>query len=106
MNVEKHIKVTGSSKVSWKDAIVKTIEEASKTIDYLSSVKVLEQRAKINGNKISEYFVDLDLTFLNFITSKYAKLLYSQALLIEGFPIEDPVAYTNKVCQMMIDANK
>ena len=36
----------------------------------------------------------------------YADLLYTQALLIEGFPIEDPVAYTNKVCQMMIDANK
>ena len=42
---------------------IEAIEEASKTIDYLSSVKVLEQRAKINGNKISEYFVDLDLTF-------------------------------------------
>ena len=38
--------------------------EASKTIDYISSVKILEQRAKIDGNKISEYFVDLDLAFL------------------------------------------
>ena len=64
MNIEKHLIITGSSETSWKDAIVKAIEEASKTIDYLSSVKVLEQRAKINGNKISEYFVDLDLTFL------------------------------------------
>ena len=42
----------------------KTISEASKSIDYLSNVKILEQRAKIDGNKISEYFVDLDLTFL------------------------------------------
>lgn len=64
MDIEKHLIITGSSEISWKDAIVKAIEEASKTIDYLSSVKVLEQRAKINGNKISEYFVDLDLTFL------------------------------------------
>ena len=64
MDIEKHLIITGSSETSWKDAIVKTIEEASKTIDYLSGVKVLEQRAKINGNKISEYFVDLDLTFL------------------------------------------
>ena len=60
MDIEKHLIITGSSETSWKDAIVKAIEEASKTIDYLSSVKVLEQRAKINGNKISEYFVDLD----------------------------------------------
>ena len=61
--MEKHLLITGSSNTSWKDAIVKTIEEASKTIDYLSSVKVIEQRAKISGNKIEEYYVDLDLTF-------------------------------------------
>lgn len=64
MDIEKHLLITGSSNVSWKDAIVKTINEASKTIDYLSSVKVLEQRATIDGNKISEYFVDLDLGFI------------------------------------------
>lgn len=64
MDIEKHLIITGSSDVSWKDAIVKTISEASKSIDYLSSVKVLEQRAKIDGNKISEYLVDVDLSFL------------------------------------------
>lgn len=64
MDIEKHLIITGTSDVSWKDAIVKSINEASKTIDYLSSVKILEQRAKIDGNKISEYFVDLDLSFL------------------------------------------
>ncbi len=64
MDIEKHLIITGTSDVSWKDAIVKTISEASKTIDYLSGVKILEQRAKIDGNKISEYFVDLDLSFL------------------------------------------
>lgn len=64
MDIEKHLIITGTSEISWKDAIVKTINEASKTIDYISSVKILEQRAKIDGNKISEYFVDLDLTFL------------------------------------------
>ena len=64
MDIEKHLIITGTSEVSWKDAIVKTINEASKTIDYLSSVKIIEQRAKIDGNKISEYFADLDLTFL------------------------------------------
>ena len=64
MDIEKHLIITGSSNVSWKDAIIKTISEASKTIDYLSSVKILEQRANIDGNKISEYFVDLDLSFI------------------------------------------
>ncbi len=64
MEIEKHLTITGNSKVSWKDAIVKAIEEASKTIDYLSTVKILNQYAKIDGNKISEYFVDLDLSFV------------------------------------------
>lgn len=63
MNTEKHLKLTGCSDVSWKDAIVKTINEASKTIDYLSSVTVLEQKAKIDGNKIVEYYVTIDLSF-------------------------------------------
>lgn len=64
MSVEKHLLVTGTSTISWKDAIVQTITEASKTIDYLSGVKILEQRAKINGKKITEYLVDLDITFV------------------------------------------
>ena len=31
----------------------------------------------------------------------YAGLLYTQALLIEGLPIEDPVAFSNAVCDLM-----
>lgn len=33
--------------------------------------------------------------------SKYAELLYDQALLIEGLPLEDPVAYAQMVCELM-----
>lgn len=64
MDIKKHLIITGNSTISWKDAIVKAIKEASKTIDYLSEVKILEQRAVIDGDKISEYFVDLDLSFV------------------------------------------
>ena len=63
MTVEKHLKLTGVSNVSWKDAITKTISEASKTIDYISSVTVLEQKAKVDGNKIIEYYSTIELTF-------------------------------------------
>ncbi|MEI7668024.1 MAG: molecular chaperone HtpG [Erysipelotrichaceae bacterium] len=35
----------------------------------------------------------------------YAHLLYNQALLIEGFSIEDPVAFSNQLAQLMIDAS-
>lgn len=64
MGLEKHLKLTGASKVSWKDAIISTVTEASKTIDYLSNVTIITQWAKINGNKIVEYYVDLDLSFI------------------------------------------
>ena len=33
--------------------------------------------------------------------SKYSELLYDQALLIEGLPLEDPVAYAQLVCELM-----
>ena len=32
---------------------------------------------------------------------KYAKLLYDQALLIEGLSIEDPVEFSNLICELM-----
>jgi molecular chaperone HtpG len=35
---------------------------------------------------------------------EYTKLLYTQALLIEGMPIEDPVEFTNAVCKLMAEA--
>ena len=63
MDIKKHLLITGNSDISWKDAIVKAVSEASRTVDYLSEVKILEQRANIDGNKIVEYFVDLDISF-------------------------------------------
>lgn len=32
----------------------------------------------------------------------YTNLLYNQALLIEGLPLEDPVEYTNNMCKIMV----
>lgn len=64
MKTEKHIKVTGYSNISWKDAIVGTIEEAAKTLDNLTNIKILDQYANIKNNKIYEYLVDLELSFL------------------------------------------
>ena len=63
MNCKKHIKLTGVSTISWKDAIVRSIQDASQTLSNLTCVQVLEQRAKIQGDKIVEYYADLDLEF-------------------------------------------
>jgi molecular chaperone HtpG len=35
--------------------------------------------------------------------SDYAKVLYAQALLVEGVPIEDPLEYSELVCKIMTD---
>jgi len=32
----------------------------------------------------------------------YTNILYNQALLIEGLPINDPVEFTNNICKVMI----
>jgi len=36
------------------------------------------------------------------LLADYANLLYNQALLIEGFPVEDPVEFSNAICRLMI----
>ena len=36
----------------------------------------------------------------------YASILYDQALLIEGFSIDNPVGFSNKICDLMIELNK
>jgi len=36
---------------------------------------------------------------------RYSDLLYQQAMLIEGFSIDDPVAYANEICDLMVAAS-
>ena len=36
----------------------------------------------------------------------YADILYQQALLIEGFAIEDPMEFSRKICDFMVKASK
>ena len=33
----------------------------------------------------------------------YSELLYTQALMIEGIPVEDPVKFSNMICELMVD---
>ena len=35
----------------------------------------------------------------------YAELLLSQALLMEGFPLKDPVKFSNTMCKLMVKAS-
>jgi len=33
----------------------------------------------------------------------YSELLYNQALIIEGLPVEDPIAFSNSICDLMTE---
>ncbi len=58
--------------------------------------KVLE----INPNH--ELFECLKKAYNDNDLDDYVDLLYNQALLMEGFPIENPVEFSNKMCKLMI----
>ncbi|MGN1480630.1 molecular chaperone HtpG [Porcipelethomonas sp.] len=65
---------------------------------------------KVEANKVLEINPDHPVfeTLKNLYESdkgkveKYSKLLYNQALMIEGMPVEDPVEFSNLVCELMI----
>jgi len=54
-------------------------------------------------NTSHEVFQSLNTAFAqdNDKLTLYTNLLYNQALLIEGLPIEDPVEFTNNICKIM-----
>ena len=63
----------------------------------ISAQKVLEINPKhtVYGALLSALEGDADRL------NRYTDILYNQALLIEGLPIEDPLAFCNDVCSMM-----
>ena len=65
-----------------------------------------EKILEINANHA--LFKTLENVYLNnpFELAKYASLLYNQALLIEGFSIENPVEFSNLMCELMIKSAK
>ncbi|WP_456437832.1 dodecin family protein [Psychroserpens sp.] len=63
MAVLKVIEVLSNSDKSWEDATKKAIKEASKTIKNIRSVYVQEQSAIVNGDDVTEFRVNLKLTF-------------------------------------------
>jgi len=68
----------------------------------MKAQKVLE----INPNHI--LFKTLEKLYLEDKESieDYADLLYSQALLVEGFKLDDPIEFSNKMCNLMIKSVK
>ncbi len=84
--------------------------EGEVTIEMEKILQAMPDNQNIKADKILEINVNHDVfksLKSSFETDKeklnlYTNLLYSQALLIEGLPIEDPVEFTNDVCKIMV----
>lgn len=63
MAVLKVIEVLSSSETSWEDATKKAVEKASKSVKHIRSVYVQDQSASVKDGKVSEFRVNLKLTF-------------------------------------------
>ena len=64
MSVAKVTEVTTSSKKSFEDAIQTGIKRAGKTLDNISGAWIQEQKVVISGDKITEYRVNMKISFV------------------------------------------
>ena len=64
MSVAKVTEITASSEKSFEDAIRKGIKRASKTLDNVRSAWVQEQSVVVKDADISEYRVNMKVTFV------------------------------------------
>jgi flavin-binding protein dodecin len=63
MAVLKVIEVLANSSKSWEDAVENAVEQASKSVKHIKSVYINEQSASVTDGKISEYRVNVKITF-------------------------------------------
>ena len=63
----------------------------------MKAQRVLELNLSHNAVKSMEAAIQTDIEK----AKKYAEVLYCQALLIAGFPLENPSEYTDLVCSLI-----
>lgn len=63
MSVLKVIEVLANSNKSWEDATRKAVKHASKSVKNIRSVYVQDQSAAVSDNDITEFRVNLKVTF-------------------------------------------
>ena len=64
MAVARVTKLTASSSKGFDDAVERGIKRAAKTLRGLTGLHVVEQKAKIEKGKITEYRVTMEVTFV------------------------------------------
>ncbi|MFW5841682.1 MAG: molecular chaperone HtpG [Bacillota bacterium] len=96
-----------------KDAPVCLISGEGLSLEMEKILKQMPQSQQIKADRILEINPHHDLfNALKTIHEKdknkikdYASLLYHQALLIEGFDIDDPVEFSNQMVKLMVDSS-
>ncbi len=63
MAILKVIEVLSSSEKSWEDATKKAVKKASKSVKNIKSVYVQDQSASVTNGEVTEFRVNLKLTF-------------------------------------------
>ncbi|MBJ7880369.1 hypothetical protein BXY82_1226 [Gelidibacter sediminis] len=63
MAVLKVVEILSNSNDSWEDATKKAVKHASKTVKNIKSVYVKEQSAIVKNNEVTEFRVNLKITF-------------------------------------------
>ncbi|PIF00831.1 MAG: dodecin [Maribacter sp.] len=63
MSVLKVIEVLANSEKSWEDATKKAVAEASKSVKNIRSVYIQDQSASVKDGKISDFRVNVKITF-------------------------------------------
>ncbi|MEL6922486.1 MAG: dodecin family protein [Bacteroidota bacterium] len=63
MAVLKVIEILANSPKSWEDATARAVKRASKSVNNIRSVYVQSQSATVKGDKVSEFRVNLKVTF-------------------------------------------
>lgn len=63
MAVLKVIEVLSSSEKSWEDATKKAVKKASQSVKNIKSVYIQDQSASVKDGEVSEFRVNLKITF-------------------------------------------
>ena len=64
MDVAKVSEISATSKVSFEDAIQQGLARAEKTIRHIRSAWIKEQQVRVDNGKITEYQVNMLITFV------------------------------------------
>lgn len=63
MGIIKVIEVMATSEKGWEEATRNAVTHASKTVKNIKSVYVKEQKAHVSGDKVTEFLVNVKISF-------------------------------------------